>query len=163
MVQKLVRLTAAGPFGTIYLAEELLYDAPFYFYYLGGLRPEVRLTADRQLMIRCLNEQEGWTNAGVFTPTALNETNFDDYFVLMEPEASLLQLRQENARAWYLDTTGNHSRLFYYLLEQENGDLYLIYGFHKSIDGDDKSHFRWVFRLTQNAAALVTPPEAGTQ
>lgn len=53
-------------------------------------------------------------------------------------------LRDQNETAWSVQTQDD---VFYYLLRQTNGDIYLTYGYDRENDGED--FVRFVFRLGQ--------------
>lgn len=53
-------------------------------------------------------------------------------------------LRDQNETAWSVQTQDD---VFYYLLRQSNGDIYLTYGYDRENDGED--FVRFVFRLGQ--------------
>ncbi|MBQ9858989.1 MAG: hypothetical protein IJO77_08320, partial [Oscillospiraceae bacterium] len=97
-------------------------------------------------------EEEGWREVGTFAEFELTKSNFDSYYSgapLWEDEYSASKLRKNNVRAWEFSADGN----FYYLLEQNNGEVYLVIGH----DGEEfpEPLMRWVFLLEPTDAAEI--------
>ena len=65
------------------------------------------------------------------------------------------KLRQNNEKLWRLDVADSEVRVFYLLLLQKNGDVYLTYGYRSEASNpasDAESLIRWVFKLTTTDA-----------
>ncbi|MBQ4039703.1 MAG: M56 family metallopeptidase, partial [Oscillospiraceae bacterium] len=97
-------------------------------------------------------EEEGWREVGTFAEFELTKSNFDSYYSgapLWEDEYSASKLRKNNVRAWEFSADGN----FYYLLEQNNGEVYLVIGH----DGEEfpEPLMRWAFLLEPTDAAEI--------
>ncbi len=102
-----------------------------------------------------------WQKLGYMEEIMLNEDNFDSRFRNDESwyqGLSVKRLKNENKRAWQLYANEIDVKPLYVLLEQENGDFYLCYGYHNE-DGQvnpnsDSSVFRWVYRLKATGSAV---------
>ena len=150
-------------FGKTYKASELVYDAPMYsfLYDLSG-SPWYQVDEDMYLHILEDLDSDNWLHPGVFEETELTTRNFVNYFradtagLGWTDGFSAVRLCHNNQKAWRLcvDKTLTDS-VFYYLLLQKNGEVYLTYGYYDP-EGEtdpmsDDSSIRWVFRLTDAA------------
>ncbi len=145
----------AQPFGHTYRVESLVYDSLVYsFSYTPQTAPLYRIDridAGWQLSVLENQETGDWLRAGSFDETALTEGSFDRYFLdsgWQEKDLSAA-LRRENQKAWQLDVPDSENAVFYYLLQQNNGDVYLSYGYRGTEGGTDSSSIRWLFRLAR--------------
>ncbi len=146
-------------FGHSYLVEETLYGAPQYSYLLvAGTEPAYEITKEGELI-----ETEGqspqtamafgpWGVRGTAVLTELTDENFDQYIEnqigvnIIEDLCALL--RTENERAWQVASGEEGDQVFYYILQQKNGDVYLTYGYDRGIGSNkDDSNIRWIFKL----------------
>lgn len=93
-------------------------------------------------------EDAPWVNVGSLINVNLTEENFDDYISDRSGRKLAKQLRQDNAQAW---CTNSLNETLYYLLRQENGDLYLACGYYdkeaQSNHSSDDSYIRWLLKL----------------
>jgi hypothetical protein len=90
---------------------------------------------------------------------ALTEDNFDHYFIIIDDisgwrgEESMKKIRQDNQKAWRLILKNDPNHVFYYVLQQKNGDVYLAYGYHDPESETDSYHgassIRWLFQLAR--------------
>ena len=103
------------------------------------------------------------THREKFVETELTESNFDTLFensgewYALSPK----KLRKQNVNAWVLHDTDNYSvnqlyHEFYYLLQQENGDLYLTQGI--AWDGQLKTGETVIYWVVKLERASVTKP-----
>lgn len=122
-------------------------DIRFDFTYTPETAPLYTLTADQQLVVLEDITSDHFLYPGKFTQTTLTENNFDPLFVnayWIQDDLSASGLREKNAQTWELYVSPKlPDSVFYYLLLQENGDIYLTYGYHRESD----SGIRWVFLL----------------
>ncbi|MBQ8822956.1 MAG: hypothetical protein IJZ82_09960 [Lachnospiraceae bacterium] len=116
-------------------------------------------TADYLLFIqRGMGMDDGstdWVQAGAAREITLTEDNFDAYFKDwdgmkgMPLDFSAKKYRKENASAWQV--LREDGELSYYLLQQKNGDVYLVLWYcdseRESNPGDDDSYVRWMFKM----------------
>ena len=148
--------TEADPFGYSYRVKNIVYDAPMYsFTYTLETAPVYRLSAEEELWV--FNRgAEDWACAGKLTPVTLTADNFDDYFFYGDDgnggalwlEKDLpVELRDGNGAAWRVDdTTDPNIVIFYYILLQKDGTVYLTYGYPGAEEQPD-ALIRWLFRL----------------
>lgn len=145
------------PFAHSYRVESISYDAAHYsFAYTPETTPLYNLTSDYTLMILEDKKSNEWLQAGGFAKTELNEGNFDEYFRIDESwnGTSVSELRKNNEKAWKVVVSPDiPNSVFYYLMLQENGDVYLTYGYYNPANSTDKksddSSIRWVFKLAR--------------
>ena len=93
-----------------------------------------------------------WGVRGTAVLTELTDENFDQYIEnqigvnIIEDLCALL--RTENERAWQVASGKEGDQVFYYILQQKNGDVYLTYGYDRGIGSNkDASNIRWIFKL----------------
>lgn len=162
---------ASAPFGYSYRVSGIIYDAPqFSFTYTVETAPRYCLTADYGLFVSgdMLGgpEEDGsgrWVRWGWFEKVKLTEDNFDGCFKSvdqisgwLDDQETAASLRRGNQGAWRLEEQGEESPVFYYLLQQKNGDVYLAYGY-RSMEGESGSGalLRWLFRLERMPGCSV--------
>ncbi len=156
-------LYAPKSFGHSYSVAEISYDAPQYsFAYTPDTAPRYCLTADYALMVKddMLDERSSadWLTLGSMTEIELTKDNFDRYFEvngagIWQADMTSRKLRSNNEKAWQLLDTENPNSVFYYLLHQKNGDVYLTYGYYDTEGTDpafDDSSIRWLFKLAMD-------------
>lgn len=89
----------------------------------------------------------GWSTLGQMGEYVLDEHNFDNTFStsLDHKDFSPKKLRLENEKAWrlFIDKESESDSL-YMLLEQKNGDLYMI-------KGKNEHSTRWVYKLEKTS------------
>lgn len=124
------------PFGQEYCVSEVVY--------LGGFdtrnpeeQPLYRLTEDYELLMLKDKNTDEWESYGAFSEVELQERRFDDYlwdtysgFWTSElfNKDDMKELRENCKQAWRITGDDDIKPYFYYLLQQENGDHYLVYG-----------------------------------
>ena len=124
----------AFPFGTHYQVEEVVFTSAHLSsrFYTPETAPYYYLTDDMQLRILEDKAANNWLNAGTMTRGTLTAETFDDKFFphYWSDGMSAAKLREENLKVWELikDPLQFHDQ-YYVLLQQENGDLYLAWGF----------------------------------
>ena len=89
-----------------------------------------------------------WLEAGRMKTVELTSDNFDRYIHDSEGRKTAKALRKNTQQAWYCVTSGND---LYYLLRQENGDIYLALGAYdpegESDWASDDSTIRFIVKL----------------
>ena len=172
-------LDNSEPFGHSYRVESVVYQALQYsFSYSPETAPKYCLTSDNQLMVSndfLLNNQPNdWQSLGGMSEVTLTEDNFDRYFLVIDDisgwreEKSAETLRRDNRKAWQLIIEDDPNHVFYYVLQQKNGDIYLTYGYHS--EGSNvtpttvASSIRWLFQLGRidNVSCVVETRDQDT-
>lgn len=147
-----------SPFGYSYRVEEIVYDAPWYdFSYTLETAPGYRLTEDRQIAIlggSALGGEE--LLPAVLEEFTLTKDDFDNCFFSdaesgAAETADFSKLRRENKSAWRTVLPGAPNDVFYSIMQQKNGDLYLVYGYEASEESGHSS-IRWLFKLARQDA-----------
>ena len=120
-----------SPFGADYRASAAIYssagspsDA------MAQELPHCRLSQERHLLILRDAVSGNWLDAGALEEVALTKNNFDAYFYADDgfEDSSAAVLRRRNARAWrVLLSPEAYQSDFYYLLQQQDGSLYLAF------------------------------------
>lgn len=93
-----------------------------------------RITKDNILQYDSLGTSDslaGWRNIGRVEAILLKEENFDAFVHLGESQEDgdlVKQLRENNSRAWHVVDIEDCLGWDGYFLEQQNGDIYYIYG-----------------------------------
>ncbi len=166
---------APDPLGRTYQVAEIVYDAPQYsFTYTSKIAPQYCLTSDGQLM-KWESVQDDWELVGELRETALSAEDFDRYFPKVDgiygwvKEGSAAKLRRNNLKAWRVDPGNDPNHVFYLVLQQKNGELYLTYGYDESKgeEGRDSGAIgaipvRWVFRLEPANVPSLSVDDSGT-
>lgn len=152
-----------SPFGADYRASAAIYssagspsDA------MAQELPHCRLSQERHLLILRDAVSGSWLDAGALEEVALTKNNFDAYFYADDgfEDSSAAALRRRNARAWrVLLSPEAYQSDFYYLLQQQDGSLYLALGLYDVAEADDPdsddSVIREVFLLKVLPAQAV--------
>ncbi|MBQ2926984.1 MAG: hypothetical protein IJD98_00260 [Oscillospiraceae bacterium] len=145
-----------SPFGHTYRAVEIsvrLFHADFRY---TGDMPSYELTSDEMLKIKFNADSEHLQETGTFDSITLDEENFDRYFPASDQWVGISagELRQKNARAWRLLTEPETTNAdFYYLLQQEDGSLYITQGHYDQNyvnPEDEQTGIDYVFKLKQD-------------
>lgn len=148
------------PFGEKYQVKAVVYDAPYYnFAYTPETAPRYALTANQILQTSESQGDTVWVDVGKCSEITLFKENFDDYFEMDEGwnGSSASKLRTENKQAWKVvvdDSLSN--RIFYDILLQKNGDVYLTYGYY------DRSQLSSVFFETPSMCQMFQLVKEGT-
>lgn len=135
-------------FGESYHVTAIVCDNKWFdFTYTPETAPLYTLAADQQLVVLEDITSDHFLYPGKFTQTTLTEDNFDPLFtdaVWMQDDLSASSLREKNTQAWELYVSPElPDSVFYYLLLQEDGEIYLTYGYRR----EPYSGIRWVFQL----------------
>lgn len=162
----------ASVFDRNYSVESIVYSAGQYdFSYTLDTAPNYRITDDGQLMSLGEMTSTDWTYVGDLQLTDLNETNFDHYFRNQEiwDGMSASVIREENKQMWQvvvLPKEGSNEGIppiFYDILLQDNGDVYLTYGYYdvEHVDNYEAntSSIRWVFKLQDDESTSTVSEE----
>ena len=144
-----------SPFGQEYAVAAIPYRAPEYSLDISlEDAPRYRLTGEMELLESggwILGAQDGgWTDCGTAEPVSLTEENFDALFTIpadaLWDGLSAQTLREGNRSAWQVVREGADNTVLYYILQQNNGEYYLTYGY---LEGSlQYANIRWVFRLS---------------
>ena len=109
----------------------------------------------------------------------LTKKKFDRFFLTYDGDSEgwiggknlAASLRKNNAKTWRVkearDTGFSPEHPFYYLMQQKNGDIYLVYGSYDPQGENDSfaddSCIRWVAKLEMNTMMLSALGEAGEE
>jgi|GEM_PF-900324 hypothetical protein len=147
------------PFGKYYKVGDIIFESGIYaFSYTTETAPKHCVTNEKELLVLENKSSTNWLNVGTFEEFMLTKDNFDRYFSGVRGSAS--SLRSNNQKAWRLLVTDLPDTIFYYLLLQKNGDVYLTYGYYdaseKDDPGSDDTNIRWVFSLVEDDSIKST-------
>lgn len=94
---------------------------------------------------------DGWTELGTLEEAKLSRQTFDQLFYNengWKKGESAASIRRNTAKVWSLIY---EQEVLYYLIQQENGELFLAYGYYdyteKNDAGSDDTAIRWLYRL----------------
>ncbi len=141
---------AQEPFGHRYGVEHTVYYAPIFS---NMFPPEARwayeLTSNGELAVK--EEASGnYDVQGALEEMKLTYENFDQYMMGLEAEErTAANIRKENKTAWYTGSVGESGNGFYYILQQENGEVLLCYGYNTGLDAEANEILAWIFRLNK--------------
>ena len=138
--------------GKTYEVTEMAYSDPRYsFTYHPGLNtPSYAISETGHLLSKNDINFDTWTDLGQLEVTELTKENFDDYIVVDEDfrdGTAPSTFRRKNVQAWQVTHEESFGSILYYLLRQENGDVYLAYG---RFDPDIQL-IRWLMKLEVNS------------
>ena len=161
--------TAASLFGQEMGVEAIEYRAPEYSLdiSLDGA-PRYRFTEDGRLLESnswvLADGSNDWTDCGTLEEIALTRENFDNLFTIrdegfwndsLSPEV----LRKNTRTAWKAVRENGDSSVLYYVLLQDNGSVFLTYGYEQR-GGLQYPNIRWVFQLVTDAVLAQAEAEA---
>ena len=133
------------PFGASFVPQYKLYV------HLDSVDMNKRFYFDSNMNFSYDSFGQPMTNVGKFEFIELTKDNFDRYFSdsVWYDKMSASQLRRENLNAFRVVNDGE----MYYLLSQDDGMLYLIYGYYDA-EGEldpysDDSLFKWCCALSE--------------
>ena len=117
------------PFGHYYTVQEIRYEVKRDDGNSTIPLPEYCLSNNKELLILEDLNSNNWLSAGTFTEVMLSEDTFDQYF---DPDGKTLaaNMRRNNAKAWQVIVSDLPDSLFYYLLLQKDGEVYLTRGYY---------------------------------
>ena len=123
---------AADAVDRLYRVTEVVYQHPALSLTVSpDTAPYYSFSADFTLQSMA-QDADSWMKYGTMEPLTLSAGNFDWHFETYENAdgwptgLSARQLRQENANAWYWYDPNTVWDTTYYLLQQKNGDVYLV-------------------------------------
>lgn len=150
----------AVPFAHTYRVEEILYDAPMHsFAYTEETAPLYQFTSD-QVMFVAEAATEWVRQQGAFEEAELTAENFDDLFHPVGWTASRYsRLRHRIEKAWQMNLENDRNNVFYYLLQDKSGEVYLTYGYRDP----EKPSIRWLFKLTRTDLLTCTALSDGAE
>lgn len=165
----------ADPFGHTYRMAGVSYDDPLYsFTYTAETAPKYQFTSNQQMFQKGLDETAEWFQVGGLTEVELTEENFDALFLDYgeysgwREELDAAKLRKNNRTAWEFCRDVNFAMSSiplesYYLLQQEDGTVYLVFWYRQPGYQNSRSHARWVFRLERTDLLTVTVSESANE
>lgn len=116
--------------GQIYRVESTVYLYPYYSYsFLLSDTAEYMMSEAAELLTRDMGD---WSSLGALAEVSLTKDNFDSIFTSYEDVNggfSARKLREDNSKAWQLSQPDEASLELHYMLLQNNGDVYLAYGY----------------------------------
>ncbi len=167
-----VTFRSAEPFPVMqtYGVTEVTYENGMFGFSVVAQQNTPAYMLDEYHCLMSMGEHESesaWTQLGRPTPVKLTRKNFDKLFRNNDGQwaggASASSIRRNNVKAWRLVYNGEH---LYYLLQQENGDVYLAYGYcdysEKNDPYSDDTFLRWLFKLAPQKGEKVTELIPGT-
>lgn len=123
--------------------------------------PEYMLDKNYHLFsVKEYTEAPEWTDLGELNEVTITKENFDELFRNNSGDGwlnreSASSIRRRTAKAW--SVIYNQER-FYYILQQENGELYLAYGYYdyseKDDPGSDDTYIRWLYKIAPDDTPL---------
>lgn len=154
-----------------YGVEEVTYESPLTDFSMVAQANTPTYTIDENGNLSSLHEftdEESWTVLGDLSEVTLTKDNFDESFRnnsgdgwFMKESASAI--RKNTAQAW--NVIYNQDTLYYILL-QENGEIYLATGYYdyseKDDPGSDDTNIRWLFKLAPQVDSSITELIPGT-
>ncbi len=147
------------PFGRYYTVQEIRYEVKRDGGNTSIPLPEYCLSSDKNLLILEDLSSNNWLNAGTFTEVVLSKDTFDQYF---DPDGKTLaaNMRRNNAKAWQVIVSDLPDSLFYYLLLQKDGEVYLTRGYYDAGEKDDPNsddtRISYVFLLKEDSTKSET-------
>ena len=147
------------PFGHYYTVQEIRYEVKRSGGNTSIPLPEYCLSSDKNLLILEDLNSNNWLNAGTFTEVVLSKDTFDQYF---DPDGKTLaaNMRRNNAKAWQVIVSDLPDSLFYYLLLQKDGEVYLTRGYYDAGEKDDPNsddtRISYVFLLKEDSTKSET-------
>ncbi len=141
-----------------YYISELAYESTHFPHTMAGQSgiPGYAVTEDMRLLSQNeYSDTSQWIDLGPLQAATLTQENFDRLFSSKESgwrtQKSAAAIRKSTARAW---TLVYQQDKFYYVLQQENGELYLARGYYdyseKDDPGSDDTCIYWLFMLSPN-------------
>lgn len=133
---------------------EVTYETPVISYTMtaGKNTPAYAITEDMQFLSKEVQENARWVVHGMLTETELTKENFDDLFFhdMGWASGNSSAIRRNNAKAYQLVYDES---ILIYVLQQNNGDVYLARGYYDALEKDDPgshdSSILWLFKLTR--------------
>lgn len=141
----------ADPFSKSYVAESIEYANGMYSYVLteeNSPNYMFRLETDGKLIAISKDNLTGKIYGRAKT-LKLTTENFDALF-LNEREYGE-KLRQNNKAAWIVRNVSTGNNVFYHILKQKNGEVYITYGYQHT----DTPHIRFVFKLKETEVDIT--------
>ena len=145
-----------------YVVAEVTYQDGMYSFTVtpGENAPIYAITEDMTLASQKEVTADGiWAELGKLEETELTKENFDDLFVTpasWADGAAAEKIRGNTANAWKLLY---RQEMFYYVLQQKNGELYLACGYQEPAkDADPGSfteHIRWLYKLALDTTGMT--------
>ncbi len=157
-------LTEAGwiagqPYGVV----QVTYENPAISYTMvaGENTPQYKIDDTMHLYSAIEHSREPkWTDLGMLAEMELAEDTFDKLFMSNSGYGwldgkSASAIRENTVRAWQVSY--KQENLFYYILQQKNGELYLAYGY---CDPDLKNPaINWLYLLARQTVMIPTDTE----
>jgi len=153
-VQALGTFLINQPYGVV----QVTYESPHYSFSMVAQENTPEYFIDENLHLYSVKEHSeypDWTDLGVLTEISLTKDNFDELFTSNSGDGwhfreSASAIRKNTKKAW---TVIYDQDKLYYILQMENGELYLAYGYYdyseKDDPGSDDTNIRWLYLLAK--------------
>lgn len=153
-VQALGTFLINQPYGVV----QVTYESPHYSFSMVAQENTPEYFIDENLHLYSVKEHSeypDWTDLGVLTEISLTKDNFDELFGNNSGDGwhireSASAIRKNTKKAW---TVIYDQDKLYYILQMENGELYLAYGYYdyseKDDPGSDDTNIRWLYLLAK--------------
>ena len=141
-----------------YSVVQVTYESPHYSFSMVAQENTPEYFIDENLHLYSIKEHSeypDWTDLGVLTEISLTKDNFDELFTSNSGDGwhireSASAIRKNTKKAW---TVIYDQDKLYYILQMENGELYLAYGYYdyteKDDPGSDDTNLRWLYLLAR--------------
>ena len=136
-----------------YTVAEVTYETPVISFTMraGENTPAYAITEDMQLMSKEVQENAKWVVHGTLKEIELTKENFDELFfqdMIWASGENAARIRRNTANAWMLVYDES---VLVYVLQQNNGDVYLARGYYDYSEKDDPysddTSMHWLFKL----------------
>lgn len=133
-----------SPYGQEYTVSACIDTAPQYsLVYTPETAPKYRIDNNGYLQILENPTSGNWLTPGQLKSHELSVDDFVSVKLHDTDDISIYNLVEDNNCAWILEIPESDSGLFYYLLQQKDGTLFLTLGHH----GQVYDTIRWIFKL----------------
>ncbi len=152
--------TEGFAFGQPYVVVQVTYENPAISYTMVAGENTPKYKFDESMHLYSVTEhshEQNWTDMGMLAEMKLSEDTFDELFMSNSGYGwldgkSASAIRENTVRAWQVSY--KQENLFYYVLQQKNGELYLAYGY---CDPDLKNPaINWLYLLARQTVMVPT-------
>ena len=150
------------PYGVV----EVTYQSPLTSFSMVAQMntPEYMIDENKHLFsIKEHSDIPTWTDLGELSETAITKEVFDNLFKNNSGDGwfgreSASEIRKNTVQAW---SVIYNQEVLYYILQQNNGELYLAYGYYdyseKDDPGSDDTYIRWLYKLAPQSSSVSSP------
>ncbi len=142
----------ASPTSGVYSVSEVIYENGSYSLSLVPRKSTpLYVISDTMQLFSQKEYSVDWSNLGILQEFELTRENFDKILrhQIWMKDGSASSLRRNNAKAWELIYNGDR---LYYLLQQNNGELYMVYGYYDASEKNDPysddTSISWIYKLS---------------